>query len=68
MLPVVLVPMQHNAGEQEKQSTATVTGSSSHPPSDPSEDVKLSFTCKPDSVGLHLEALVSECCSLVAIL
>lgn len=25
MLPVVLVPMQHNAGEQEKQPSATVT-------------------------------------------
>lgn len=68
MLPVVLVPMQHNAGEQEKQSTATVTGSSSHPPSDPSEDVNLSFICKPDRIRLHIEALVSEYCSLVVIL
>lgn len=60
MLPAILVPMQLNAGEQEKQPTATVTWTYLTSPGDPSEDLKLRFIHKADRMSLNIKACVSK--------
>lgn len=55
-LPDVLVPMQHNAGEQEQQTPATVTWIYLPPPPDPTKDVKLRFISKAHRIRLHIRA------------